>query len=67
MPDLEEAMTLQVYAEGEFRIGHHETGQELLERSRSLYSKLGLGITRAEWADVFTAGSERSATPSSND
>lgn len=60
---LEEAITLQAYAEAEERGGDRDTAQQLRERAIQRFTELGIHHTRRTWADVFGAGAEPDAEP----
>jgi tetratricopeptide (TPR) repeat protein len=58
LPALEEALTLQVYAEAERSRGEEEAADQLLARARDLYATLGIRHVRHPWTDVYGAKSE---------
>jgi len=53
LPLLEEAVTLQAYAECERLRGEVETARDLLERAAGRFEALGLPRMRQTWADVY--------------
>ena len=53
LPLLEQALTLQAYAQGERARGEQETADALLDRARELYSTLGISDLRHPWSDVY--------------
>ncbi len=53
LPAMEEALTLQAYAEAERRKGETEVAESLLERAKGLFSMSGADAVRQRWADVF--------------
>lgn len=59
LPALEEALTLQAYAESEAERGEPEAALELRERARGLFASLGVKQERQRWADVFGPADER--------
>jgi tetratricopeptide (TPR) repeat protein len=58
LPALEEALTLQAYAESEARRGEEDSARELRERMTQRYRALGMSNTRHSWADSYGPGSE---------
>ncbi len=58
LPALEEALTLQAYAESEARRGEEDTARELRERMTECYQALGMSNTRQTWADSYGPGPE---------
>ncbi len=58
LPALEEALTLQAYAESEARRGDHDSAQELQERMTQRYRALGISNTRHAWSDFYGPGPE---------
>ena len=56
LPALEEALTLQAYAESEARRGEEDSARELQERVAQRYHALGMSSTRHSWVDVFGPG-----------
>lgn len=53
LPRLEEALTLQAYAEHEARNGDEEMALILLERAREHYEALGIDHMRHRWTEYF--------------
>ena len=53
LPALEEALTLQAYAESEARRGEEDSAQELQKRMTERYRALGMSYTRHPWADSY--------------
>ena len=53
LPALEEALTLQAYAESEARRGEEDSARELQERMTERYRALGMSYTRHPWADSY--------------
>jgi tetratricopeptide (TPR) repeat protein len=53
LPTLEEALTLQAYAESEARRGEEDSARELHERMTERYRTLGMNDVRHSWADMF--------------
>jgi len=53
LPALEEAVTLQAYAECERLRGEAETARDLLDRAAERFEALGLPRMRQPWADVY--------------
>ena len=53
LPVLEEALTLQAYAESEARRGEVDAARELHEQSVERYRGLGIAHMRHSWADTF--------------
>jgi len=53
LPDLERALTLQAYAEGELARGESESAEALLREARQLYQSLGIDDLRHPWVDVY--------------
>jgi tetratricopeptide (TPR) repeat protein len=53
LPALEEALTLQAYAEAESGRGEEEAAQQLQERARERYASIGIEHLRHPWADYF--------------
>jgi len=60
LPILEEALTVQAYAEAEALRGEKDTAEQLLEEARERFAVLGMTQERQRWADVF-------GPPSDND
>ncbi|MCH7856722.1 MAG: tetratricopeptide repeat protein, partial [Gemmatimonadetes bacterium] len=56
LPALEEALTLQAYAESEARRGEDDAAQELRERMTQRYRALGMSDMRQTWADFYGPG-----------
>jgi len=53
LPALEEALSLESYAEAEDAKGNAETAEELRRRAKTLFSAKGKTVKRERWADVF--------------
>jgi tetratricopeptide (TPR) repeat protein len=53
LPALEEAVTLQTYAEAEARRGESDTARRLLEKARERFAALDMERMRQPWADVY--------------
>jgi hypothetical protein len=53
LPSVEEAMTLQAYAEHEARNGVHEVARSLRQEAVERFEALGISHMRQAWADVF--------------
>ena len=53
LPALEEALTLQAYAESEARRGENDSARELQKRMIERYRALGMSYTRHPWADSY--------------
>ena len=53
LPGLEEALTLQAYAEAEAQRGEAEVARELKEKARERFAAVGITQERQRWADVF--------------
>jgi tetratricopeptide (TPR) repeat protein len=53
LPALEEALTLQAYAECEARRGEEDTARELHDRAVERFRSLGMDHMRQPWADVY--------------
>jgi tetratricopeptide (TPR) repeat protein len=62
LPALEEAVTLQAYAEAEARRGDPEAARQLHEKALERFTALGMSRMRQTWADVF-AGTEPAEPP----
>ena len=62
LPGLEEALTLQAYAESEARRGEEDAAQELQERMMERYRALGMTNFRHSWADTFGPGPDSTET-----
>ena len=58
LPKLEEALTLQAYAEFEARRGHEETARSLHRQARARYDALDIRTMRHPWADYFGTDDE---------
>lgn len=58
LPALEEALTLQAYAESEARRGEEDAARELRERMTQRYRTLAMTNTRDSWADSYGPGPE---------
>jgi len=56
LPALEEALTLQAYADAERARGEDEAAEQLMEKARALYGSLGIQHVRHPWVDVYGAG-----------
>ena len=54
LPVLEEAQTLQVYAEAEARRGEEDAARELRGTAQDRFRSLGITYMRQTWADVFS-------------
>ena len=67
LPVLEEAMTLQAYADAEERRGDAETAQSLRDEAVRRYSALGIAHPRRTWADVFAPEPAISSPPKVDD
>jgi len=65
LPALEEARTLQAYAEAEVRRGEEEAGRALHDRAMTFYKELGIEHPRHPWTEFFGgAGSPPETDPS---
>ncbi|MEZ4424939.1 MAG: tetratricopeptide repeat protein [Gemmatimonadota bacterium] len=53
LPALEEAHTLQAYAEAEQARGEEAAAAQLLETARALYRSVGIEALRQPWVDVY--------------
>jgi tetratricopeptide (TPR) repeat protein len=53
LPGLEEALTLQSYAESEARRGDADTARQLQEKALERFADLGMAHMRQTWADVY--------------
>jgi len=53
LPILEEALTLQAYAEAEASRGEDEAARQLREEARDRFASLGMTRERQRWADVY--------------
>jgi tetratricopeptide (TPR) repeat protein len=53
LPPLEEALTLDSYAEAELARGNADTAAELRQRAETLFASMGKTVKRQRWADVF--------------
>ncbi len=62
---LEEAVTLQAYAQAQADRGEAEVAQELLERAMQLYASVGISEPRHPWTDYFGPPTSREPGPSS--
>ena len=58
LPALEEALTLQAYAESEARRGEEDSARDLHERMTQRYRALGISYTRHAWSDFYGPGPE---------
>jgi len=58
LPTLEEALTLQAYAEFEARQGDDQTARNLHEKARAMYDALDITHMRHPWTDYFGPGAE---------
>ena len=67
LPVLEEAMTLQAYADAEERRGEVDTGRSLREEAVRRYSALGIAHPRRTWSDVFAPEPVISSPPKVDD
>lgn len=63
LPPLEEAQTLQAYAEAEARIGNHDTAAELRRQALDRFERLGIVHLRSTWADVYGPDSTMGTLP----
>jgi tetratricopeptide (TPR) repeat protein len=63
LPPLEEAQTLQAYAEAEARRGEGDTAAELRREARERFEALGIFKLRHTWADVFGPESDHHTPP----
>ena len=54
LPALEEALTLQAYADAQAELGEAEDAERLAERAAELYESLGIPGRRAAWAHAFS-------------
>ncbi len=63
LPALEEALTLQAYADAEARRGEPEAARQLQETAHERFRALGMAQMRAAWADVYD-GPTSAAQPS---
>ena len=59
LPALEEALTLQAYADAQAELGEVEDAERLAERAAELYESLGIPGRRAAWAHAFTEKDRR--------
>jgi tetratricopeptide (TPR) repeat protein len=62
LPALEEALTLQAYAESEARRGEEDSARELRERMTQQYRALGMSNMRHSWADLYGPEPESTET-----
>ncbi len=62
LPVLEEALTLQAYAESEARRGEEESARDLQERMTERYQALGISNMRHSWADLYGPEPESTET-----
>jgi tetratricopeptide (TPR) repeat protein len=62
LPVLEEALTLQAYAEAEAERGEADAARHLKDRASALFASVGITRERQRWADVF--GPARDEDPS---
>ena len=68
LPALEEALTLQAYAESEAARGEEESARELQERMTQSYRALGMTNTRHSWTDSYGPAPESTGSePSKHD
>jgi tetratricopeptide (TPR) repeat protein len=58
LPDFEEALTLQAYAEAEAYRGEEDTARRLHEAAKQRFAALGITHMRHPWTDVYGPGSE---------
>ncbi len=58
LPALEEALTLQAYAESEARRGEEDSARDLRERTAQRYRALGMSHKRHSWSDFYGPGPE---------
>lgn len=63
LPILEEALTLQAYAEAEALGPDPEAARELHSAAQERLGELGITHMRQTWADVFGSGTEPTALP----
>lgn len=66
LPRLEEAVTLQAYAEAEVGRGEPERARELSEAATRLFEELGIAHRRRAWADVYAPDPDPKTTDSPN-
>ncbi|HSH75002.1 MAG TPA: hypothetical protein VLA09_04945, partial [Longimicrobiales bacterium] len=67
LPRLEEALTLQAYAEAEAARGEAEAATELAALAGRLFETLGMEHGRSRWADVYGSGTRAPAPPTDRD
>jgi len=63
LPALEEALTLQAYAESEAQRGEAEVAEELRQLAQERFAALGITGERQRWADVFGPPTDNEAQP----
>jgi tetratricopeptide (TPR) repeat protein len=67
LPPLEEALTLQAYAEHEARRGESDNALELRRTAARLFEELGIAHPRRVWADVFGPGTHHDSSLAPNE
>lgn len=67
LPVLEEALTLQAYAEHEERLGEPDAARSLRERARARYRALGIEHLRHPWTEYFGPSSDPAPTGGGHD
>jgi tetratricopeptide (TPR) repeat protein len=67
LPPLEEAQTLQAYAEAEARAGDEEAATQLRREAMERLDMLGIAQPRQTWADVFGPASDIPSLPEERD
>jgi tetratricopeptide (TPR) repeat protein len=67
LPALEQAQTLQAYADAEARVGNAETAAELRRAASEHFEALGIPRMRQTWADVFTSAPSTTPLPHERD
>jgi tetratricopeptide (TPR) repeat protein len=63
LPPIEEAMTLQAYAEHEARSGRDDVAEDLRRDAEARFEALGISHMRRPWADVFAPSPNESLQP----
>lgn len=63
LPALEEALTLQAYAEFEAHRGESDTGRQLHAEAAGRFQALGMTHMRRTWADVYGPGPDENDLP----
>lgn len=66
LPGIEEARTLQAYAEAEARRGESAAAQELHGRAEVRYAELGIRHPRHPWSEFFAPPPQDATDPSSD-